>query len=617
MTSDQPDAVELKTEPVSDVGPTMEDEKTPNHVVDDYPHGLKLALLIVALCLSVFLVALVSANISLVGFEGRSLFLLPRTSPLLVSSYKHRQAVPEARNEATAIPHITHQFESLNDVGWVCLASLFVFFQRHLLIFSMGARKSSQSISKDHPQPIISYLLAMASTQLLFGKFYSFLSIKWVYITAVTLFEIGSAVCGAANSSNMLIGGRAIAGLGCAGIFSGGMIILAHAVPLAKRPLYTGIVGMMFGIASVAGPLMGGAFTDKVTWRWCFYINLPVGVVTLFVMIFLFKMPASAARKPQQMFLLDRINQFDPVGTIIFIPCIISLLLALQWGGTKYAWNNGRIIGLFVVFGVLAIAFIAVQIYTQENATVPPRIFKVRSIWSGALFALCLGGGYFIIIFYLPIWFQAIKGVSAVRSGIDNIPMILSVVVGSVLAGGLVTVFGIYSIFFVLSSVLMTIGAGLISSFTTHTGTSRWIGYQVIFGLGVGLGLQQPIIAAQTVLPLADVPVGTTIVMFAQTIGGALFISAGQNVFNNKLVAGILREAPGVSLQSIVQAGATNLAGTISPASLPAVLHAYNDALVAAFRISIAMSAITLLGAVVHVVEWKSVKGKAGESLVV
>ncbi|KAJ7158336.1 major facilitator superfamily transporter, partial [Mycena crocata] len=449
---------------------------------------------------------------------------------------------------------------------------------------------------------------ATASTQLLFGKLYTFLPVKWVYIAAISFFEIGSALCGAAPNSTALIVGRSIAGLGSAGIFSGAMIIIAHSVPLSKRPMYTALMGAMFGIASVAGPLMGGAFTDKVTWRWCFYINLPIGGVTLLVMIFLFKMPKSARPATRNISLTERINLFDPWGTLVFMPAIISLLLALQWGGSKYEWKNGRIIGLFVVFGVLIIAFIAIQIWKQELATVPPRIFKKRSIWAASWFSLCLGASFFSMVFYIPIWFQAIKNVSAVKSGIDNIPMVLSVVVFVLLSGGLIAILGYYTPFMILSSVFMSVGAGLLSTFKPDTNSAHWIGYQVVYGLGTGLGMQQSVLAAQAVLELVDVPVGTSMVMFAQTLGGALFISISQNVFTNKLVSGLVARVPSVSPGLILSAGATSLKEAIEPQYLTAVLEVYNDALVSAFYVALAMAVLSIIGS--SMMEWKSIKGK-------
>ncbi|KAF7367324.1 Major facilitator superfamily transporter [Mycena sanguinolenta] len=506
----------------------------------DFPKGLKLGILMFALCLAVFLVALDNTII------------------------------------ATAIPRITDQFKSLDDVGWYGSA----------------------------------YLLAVAATQLLFGKFYTFLPIKLVFLTAISLFELGSLVCGVAPNSDALIVGRAIAGLGSAGIFTGALIIIAHSVPLAKRPMYTGLISGMYGIASVAGPLMGGAFTDKVSWRWCFYINLPIGGITIFTIAFLFKMPKSGDHKPPEvpLTLLQRLNQFDLVGTFCFIPAIVSLLLALQWGGSKYAWKSARIIALFCVFGVFIIIFVAVQIWKQENATVPPRIFVKRSIWAGGWFSLTMGASFFIFVFYIPIWFQAIKGTTAVRSGIDNLPMILALVISSILAGGLITTFGYYTPFIWLATALITIGGALMTTFKTNTGHAHWIGYQIIFGLGIGFGMQVPLIAAQTVLELQDVPIGTSINMFLQTLGGALFISVGQNVFQNKLISGLVSHVPGISPELIFQAGATNLKNAVDPQYLSAVLEVYNTALVTAFRVGLGMAAATVVGSVA--MEWRSVKGK-------
>lgn len=195
-------------------------------------------------------------------------------------------------------------------------------------------------------------------------------------------------ICGAAPSSVALIIGRAIAGVGTAGIFSGAMIIIAHSVPLRQRPMYTGIIGAMYGLASVAGPLLGGVFTDKVSWRWCFYINLPIGAITVLVIGFMFQDPKR--EKVESIGFWQRVKHFDPFGTAVFMPAIICLLLALQWGGTRYPWSSGRIIALFVLFGVLIIPFIIIQFIQKENATLPPRIMKQRSVASACFYGFCM-----------------------------------------------------------------------------------------------------------------------------------------------------------------------------------------------------------------------------------
>jgi MFS family permease len=448
-------------------------------------------------------------------------------------------------------------------------------------------------------------MLTTASLQLISGKFYTFFSIKWVFLASIALFELGSLICGVAQNSLTLIMGRAVAGMGSAAIFSGALIILAHSVPLERRPMYSGFIGSMYGIASVAGPLLGGAFTDKVTWRWCFFINLPIGAVTLLVIAIFFPDPQ---RKIEPEPWSTRIRRFDPLGNLFFMPAIICLLLVMQWGGTTYAWDSWRIILLFCFFGVLLIAFLFEQYWQQDFATVPPRIFLKRTVWSSAIVTFCLGSAFLSSIYYLPIWFQAVKSASPVRSGVMNLPLLVSNVVASIISGIVVTMLGYYAPFMLLASVITPISYGLLTTFHPYTPHQTWIGYQILAGFGIGFGVQQPLIAVQVVLDIADVPTGTALMVFMQILGGALFVSVDQNVFSNKLVQYVAEYAPSVNPAVVLGAGATGIKQAVDSADIPGVLLAYNDAITQTFVVGAAMAGISIIGSLL--VEWKSVKGK-------
>lgn len=262
---------------------------------------------------------------------------------------------------------------------------------------------------------------------------------------------------------------------------------------------------------------MGGAFTDNLTWRWCFYINLPIGAVTIFFIAVFLKLgiPSESAGLSWR----EKIARLDLLGTAVFVPAIICLLLALQWGGNQYEWSNWRMIVLFVIAGLLVIAFLAIQWWKQDNGTVPPRIFFQRSVCAGSWFAACLGASFFTLIYYIPIWFQAIKGTSATHSGINSLPLILGVTIMSIVSGIGTTVLGYYTPWIYASTIFISIGCGLITTWKVHTAHPAWIGYQAIAGMGFGMGIQNPLIAVQTVLPLKDVPIGTATIMFSQTLG--------------------------------------------------------------------------------------------------
>ncbi len=378
-------------------------------------------------------------------------------------------------------------------------------------------------------------------------------------------------------------------------------MIIAQIVPLVKRPIYVGLMGSTFGFSSIVGPLMGGAFTDKVSWRWCFYINLPIGGFTLAMLLFFLYVPHKAQPCSWQ----QQILRLDPLGSVLFLPSVICFLLALQWGGTTYAWNSGLIIALFVLSGILMIAFIAVQAWLKKDATVPPHIFNQRSIISGVVFAMCVGGGLISMLYTLPLWFQGVRGTSAVKSGIDTIPMVLALVMGAIASGGIITATGYYVPWMFVATILMSTGAGLMTTFKLDTNHAAWIGYQVLFGIGIGTGLQQPSLAAQTVLPMEEVAIGVSLMFFAQSLGGAIFIAVAQSLFQNYLGA----ELPlidGIDTAKVLAASATGLSEAVPADKLTDVLLVYNGGIHRSFIVSVAVSCLMILPALT--MEWRTIK---------
>ncbi|KOC12181.1 MFS toxin efflux pump (AflT) [Aspergillus flavus] len=511
---------------------------------NEYPSITKVIVVILALYLAVFLVAL---DQTIIG---------------------------------VAIPKITDQFKSIEDIAWYGSA----------------------------------YFLTSTALQPSYGRIYKIFSVKWGFLIAVLIFEIGSLICAVAPSSTVLIVGRAVAGIGVAGIFSGALVIISMTVPLPKRPLVFGMFGMVWGIASIAGPLLGGAFTDGVSWRWCFYINLPIGGLSIAVIIFILRVPKKSEFSGTPV--LDRIKQLDLIGASLLIPAIVCLLLALQWGGNKYPWNSSRVIGLFVGFGLMIIIFTFSQIKLGDRATLPPGILKRRSVLSATMFALFFGGAFFLLVYYVPIFFQSVKGSSAMKSGIQLLPLMLATVISSVLVGAFVTAAGYYTPFLIGSTAIAAIGTGLITTYSVDISTGKWIGYQILVGAGVGAGFQIPMTAVQTVLPPEDIPVGTAAVMFFQTLGGALFIAVGQSVFQNGLIDGIREYAPTVDPRAIVGAGATEMRHVLAALGqldqLDAVIRAYMSGLRDAYRVSLALALVALVASCF--LEWKSVKKTGQES---
>lgn len=314
--------------------------------------------------------------------------------------------------------------------------------------------------------------------------------------------------------------------------------------------------------------------------------------------------------KPEKLTGWAQINRYDPIGVLLFAPSIVSLVLALQWGGSTYPWSAPKIIGLLVTFAVLFVVFMIYEVMTPKTAMVPHKVLMNRSIAGCMLYIFLLYGAMISIIYFLTIWFQAAKGYTAQHSGFATIPLVLSLVVLSILSATVTQKIRYYNPALLLSPVLCAIGSGLLSTLTPASNHQAWIGYQILYGFGIGAGLQTSNLPAQNVLARQDVPTGMAMQFFMMQLGGSIFLAVSQNIFTSRLV-GKLAGTAGLDPQIVVNTGATELRKVVPASQLETVVDAYNYSLTRVFILTAALSACLIIGALP--VEWKPLRGKAPE----
>lgn len=264
-----------------------------------------------------------------------------------------------------------------------------------------------------------------------------------------------------------------------------------------------------YGVSAIAGPLLGGVFSDKVSWRWCFYINLPIGGLTALIVLVFFSTPGSAA--PKAATWKEKFIQMDFGGAALVMGAIISFILAMEKGGQTEKWGSSTVIGLLVGSFLMALAFVGLEIYMGESGMVPPRLFTQRSIWVGSMFQFCFGAAYFLVLYYLPIYFQSVKGASPIGSGVRNLPMIIPVVIASIIGGVTVTMTGRAGLIAVVGSILAVISSGLLYILDIDSSAGKWIGYQVIGGFGWGIAWMCAMVIAQGYAKMEDMSISTAI----------------------------------------------------------------------------------------------------------
>lgn len=424
------------------------------------------------------------------------------------------------------------------------------------------------------------YLVAATIMMPIYGKLGDTIGRKGLFIAALVVFLAGSTIGGLAPDMLWLIIARIVQGIGGGGLMILSQAIIADVVPVRERGKYMGVMGAVFGLSSVVGPLLGGWFTESIGWRWAFWINLPLGALAIAIAVIALKLPKHAARV-----------RFDIWGTITMAIAVTSIILIASWGGGEYAWDSPVIVGLIVV----AVAFSALFVWAEARAPeplIPLRVFKNRNFVLSTTAGLFIGVAMFGTIAYLPTYLQMVTGVNATGSGLMMIPMVAGLMLTAITTGALASRTGRYKWMPVASMVVLAIGLWLMSTLTV--GTPIWIllVYIFIMGAGIGLGMQILVLVVQNAFHDREVGMATASNNFFREIGASLGGAVVGALFTTRLTDLLAeRLAPlgvaggGLDMNSLTPGAVRNL-----PSELyDVVVGSYNDALTPVFVMLIPM----------------------------
>lgn len=379
---------------------------------------------------------------------------------------------------------------------------------------------------------VTAYLLASTASMPLYGKISDLLGRKRVFQAAIVVFLVGSVLCGAAQNMAQLVLFRGVQGLGGGGLMSLTFTILGDIVPPRQRGRYTGYLTGTFALASVAGPILGGFFVDQVSWRWVFYVNLPIGIAALVA-------TSSALRLPFP----RRQASVDLVGAALLVGAVVAALLVAVWGGQDYAWTSGVVVGLGVAAVVLTAAFLAWERRTPEPI-VPLRLFSDSVFSLATAIGVCVGSALFGATVFLPLFLQLVTGASATNSGLLLLPIMAGVLTMSIVAGRVISRTGHYRVWPIVGLSFATTGMALLSQMGSGTGRLYSSASMLLVGAGIGMTMPTLTLAAQNSVPVADLGVATSVLSFFRTLGSTLGVAVFGAVLTVRLDAELARLLP-------------------------------------------------------------------------
>jgi EmrB/QacA subfamily drug resistance transporter len=406
---------------------------------------------------------------------------------------------------------------------------------------------------------ITAYLLTSTASGPLYGKLSDLYGRKILFQAGIVIFLVGSVLSGLSQSMLQLITFRALQGLGAGGLMVLAQAIIGDILSPRERGRYQGYIGSVFAFASVAGPLLGGLFVDHLSWRWVFYVNIPIGIVALFVTSAVLKLPARQVQ-----------HKIDYLGSALMVSGIGALLLMTSWGGSEYAWSSPVIIGLAIAGPLLLIGFLF-QEQRAEEPLLPLRLFREGIFSISSSIGFIIGFALFGAIAFMPLYFQVVNGDSATGSGLRMVPMMFGIVLTSIASGRLISKTGRYRAFPIVGTAIMSFGVLLLTRLTASTSLLEASLYILVLGVGVGMVMQVVVLAVQNAVPYRDLGISTAGVNLFRSLGSAFGVAIFGSILTNRLDTELPRHVPADALVGIDPAVLTGSPERLK--ALPLVVH--------------------------------------------